>query len=652
MPSITQTPTKVDVNTSVVQIAATFDGAKSAVELLDQLMFQNPVFVYQADNQGAQQVKDIQAAQAALEAGTAATYCARLRPGWAAIDIDLDPRDFADKDEYGGYMTADETVLIIISHLAKWCDDRDIIWWERDSGGGTGRAHFMAAPATLWKALRAEANRLRKVLGLSGKQLDWRRVIRPNGAPHRSGNHGQLKETVACEVIGALKDNEWAGQIKANAYARPGATRRPWPKPKTTRQRKTVYVLRRSTTRRSLGDEGLDALLERIQTEDHSPGVALDRSASELGFTAGLKKYGYSEDQAWAIISDPSNKGFERTRSKGKTWWQRYAWPVACPSISRRETSSQARPDAPSIDYTKFVLPAAKALRNCWAEIDTRRRYSLDRVLAIVAEIATTYGPAPRPLALRMIRDDTGLDLHTISACLKQLCSLGLLQHHDRLSPGKYLLENETDAYTYSLNLDAIFSATDNPTPVSKTPLPPHREGEKLNPPPCLPSPCAAHWMDLPKGALSYCLDLLLATQSPTGKTRSTKLAVQRIADALIKAGILTSATTLSHAPSKPSKRAIDLWNSVRNQTAEERWEFRRGTMNWSRYRKTKPAQSTRPSTTSQAKTRPGNRGPHRQERTPLRKHPQGTNQLMLNLPVTGSKRALDLPLLTQRQRK
>src|SRR5690606_16036815 len=137
-----------------------------------------------------------------------------------------------------------------------------------------------------------------------------------------------------------------------------------------------------------------------------------DRSAVEFERTAAMRRAGFTESEAWTVVSDPLHAGFTRSRNRGRTWWRRYAWnDVAVGEVKprvRRRGPARTVWDGP-YEWERVVLPAARALRTLWHRWGTRRRHTIDQVLAVAADRYTRYGLDPQPLSLRGLVEDTGL---------------------------------------------------------------------------------------------------------------------------------------------------------------------------------------------------------------------------------------------------
>lgn len=426
---------------------------------LDAALIGGPYVLIDASNVGVGTASTPAKARAAIARGDggATTYAGRVRRGVTALDIDTtDPR-------LGGYL---------VEEITGWAHRRDLWSLAVPSGGGPGRWHVFVLPDRFSAELDQLIGLLRDERGLSGRQLDVRQIIRPLGAPHRTGRRRPPVTVTAADaerVEAALRrrgggvDRAGSGSVvsslAAMATARPG----------TVTARGAAAV----------------AALPVVIDDQGRP----DRSAREFELTRRLATAKERVENVWEAVKQLDGKSAER----GYRWWYEHLWSKVRPAVE-----AEVDELAP-VDLAPLVLPTMAANRHRWEHWETRRRHSLETVLWAVLERLTGRTGEWVPMSQRDIQLATGLHRQTITARLRDAVELEVLQQ--RQLPAR----------------DAADEWQTGTTAVSS-----------LNHPPVLTPPAPAWLPAEPAGSATAALDLQLARSY----TRPTSTRQRRLAQA------------------------------------------------------------------------------------------------------------------------
>lgn len=413
--------------------------------IVDRQLFVAPFFRLDAQNRKAGPSSTVFPTQlAAVSVGT-------VRPDAVAVDLDLDTDDESDW---------------VLHHLTHWCDDRAVFWAVRASGGGPGRTHFVAAPRLDGDraapfdrdALVHLVDELRAELGASRTQVDVRATLRLLSAPHRQGRErGGL-------ALSAGQPAQLMRTLQRPAVRR-CASATPEPGRLTTRQRSAVRLVHAGPT----------------------------RSETEWAIALMLKRGGASAGDAWVALTDHTIRAdLGHSEERGYAWFVTQMWERIHVEVPR----TSPRPGRRLYDWSRFALPAARAVRAFWGEIaSTQRRQSVEHVAVVAAARVGPSGLTGAPLPVRDLVEDTGLDAKTVREALAELRRQGILVRVRSFDPKRAASSSDE----YALKVPDTVLPSKNPTPRSST-------------------PSDAVWLALPRGCLTLYLTQLLtpsATRAP-----------------------------------------------------------------------------------------------------------------------------------------
>lgn len=397
-------------------------------------MFRSQYIKISTTNSGTP-VRTLEAAHAALAAGTAASAGGRLVEGLVGADIDTD-------DPVTGDACAET--------LVAWCVRMGLPYLVRESGRPGGR-HVIAAithktvPVNQWHQICLNLTR-------SGTTVDDRtgKVLRLLTAPHRLGYPSPVVScTLTPQTVKAaipFDPRKYRTSTPTRGVCKDGVTSR------KRRHSGTSQVPHHLATNSSAG------------THDHS------RSGREYGQACAMARRGYTARQAYSELCVPGSKTAER----GPKWFRRYLWLPAvtvvaaesgldetaawqraqsqCPTECRREGRTwwrglwqraldEARTDRPRRYRLQTDAPAdnngidtgqLEALRSGFhtainevlSRIDPRRRHS---VYAALYALAPALMSRKGSMSLRDISLRARIDLGTARRAITTAIEHGLL---------------------------------------------------------------------------------------------------------------------------------------------------------------------------------------------------------------------------------
>lgn len=495
------------------------DPVRAAV---DRKLFAGPYFLLDADNRKLADIESMEAAHAAVSDGKAASYVAHVRPGTAAVDLDLD---------------AEEDAEAVLHHLVLWCEDRSVWTHAEPSGGGSGRWHFLAVVGeNLADPFRSFVGSLREWHGHSAKEIDLREAIRPLAAPHRKS---------------------------------PEVSRPPLPRTALAGLPQAAAARSAVTGQRALLKDSRTAVTdpaERLNTQQLAAFRMIpfhgDRSYTEFQITRKLKEMGASFSAVWNALTDSTERPeLGHARQRGLAWFLRYFWDkIDAPKKPRDSYSKECI-------WNPVILGTSKAVRRNCGHLGKRQRNTAEHVAVVVAYHLSRKGLKAVPSSLRSLREDTGLDLKTIQKALDLLCRNNVLVKTEAY---RYGGGHEVVSDVYALHQDVTEEAGAlTTTPLLFTPSDPLWLG--------LPAGSintVLTLMHTPTGTLTP--SELAPSESPSSRQRSL---LERTISALSERKILTrkgDRLSIQQAPkiTRP-KAGLSRWRAIREQVRLERAAFR-----------------------------------------------------------------------------
>ncbi|WP_369021758.1 hypothetical protein [Paenarthrobacter ureafaciens] len=425
-----------------------------ALEKIDAHLFTGPYFRLDADNKKASQT--FETAARARKMYPRAVVVGNVRPGVVAVDVDLDDDDAAEA---------------ILYQLRTWCEDYAAWHTTRRSGGGTGRWHFIAIPPA-GQAVQLEelANALRDRSGYSGTDVDVRSTLRLLSSPHRKTGVIQALEDCPHELLAGL--------------------------PRTVHP----VVRRKSRPTTAVPAPDTDATLTRAQWAAFrsSPKLAT-RSHTEFEICRRLKGHGASPEAVWnALMTARSRSDIGHAKERNYAWFLINMWrKIRLVPASKEQRKGGRRRPADGYDWAAWALPMSANVRRLWSVWDGRHARTVEHVAIIAADRIGRSSDGRAPLPLRDLMEDTGRDIKTISAALRSLVDVGLLERVSRFS---YSADVSSASDVYALGKAYVAPQSLTPTPRSYTPR-------------------SALWLALGSSALSLLLTTLHAGTSLSLRT-------------------------------------------------------------------------------------------------------------------------------------
>lgn len=516
---------------------------------LDTLLFTDDAwFAIDAHNQRVPrvQIPTLQEGLALLGQGDVATLVGRLRPGVAAIDIDV----------------AGVTGDAITEQIAAWCRASRLWHLVRPSGGADGHHHVFIAgadPAAVVDMVATVRERWR----VSPKRVDLRTSIRPLSAPHRHhdptaglercaplGNLAEARRTFPRLVEGEPARAPRAARDEALPNQRDTRHQRPLPGPWET------YLA--------------TGAAPRIGGDDQS------RSAVELVCTGHMVRAGHTADTAWARIVQAHPSAMSRAK-ESKTRWLRYAWNRAV------ERDNQHR--AHSRTHDPVVAAAVHAARKrlsdlAWATTP-RARPTVLLVGHVLLDRALRASTLKVPCAERDLVLDTGIrDRKTIRKTLALLDgTVGDL--HRCFDPGR----RRRSSHEFSIETSTSEGVSEIPPPCVTHP---HAQAGPTQPWLALPRPAHALWRALAAThgtpqTLTAVTQAAHMTDTPTAdptpsQLRSAQTALRQLQAVGLAHCSASGDWTVGLDWSKPhSDNAIDAQLALVETIQQERADYRRG---------------------------------------------------------------------------
>lgn len=415
---------------SSVAVARTFLNVPAEVSVLGTLekidahLFTGPYFRLDADNKKSSQT--FETADQARKMYQRAVVVGNVRPGVVAVDIDLDE---------------DEAAEAILYQLKTWCEDHAAWHTTRRSGGGAGRWHFIAVPPAGQAAQLEElATALRVRSGYSGADVDVRSTLRLLSSPHRKTG-----------VIQALEDcpHELLSGLPRTARADARSIRRPAP---------------------DAPAPDADATLTRAQWAAFRSSPKLEtRSHTEFEICRRLKGSGASPEAVWnAFTTARSRSDIGHAKERDYAWFLINMWQkIRLVSAATEQRNDGRSRHADGYDWAAWALPMSANVRRLWSVWDGRHARTVEHVAIVAADRIGRSTEGRAPLPLRDLMEDTGRDIKTVSAALRSLVEVGLLERVSRFSYSADVA-SASDVYALGGAYDSPQSLT--PTPRSYTP--------------------------------------------------------------------------------------------------------------------------------------------------------------------------------------
>lgn len=388
--------------------------------------------------------------------GRVATLVGQLRPGVAAVDVDV-PGDLGD---------------LITSQIVDWLTARGLWHLTRPSGGAPGRAHIFCTHRSPtgydYRDLFAEyLAALAAEVGVRRGEVDLREAVRPLSAPHR---HTGATPRPHGDPARALED------LKTVLPEPPAAVG--WqPREKTTAnsQRDRTVAAGGSALRRGRLDVEWKAYLLWGEPPAKDPGAARgDRSLTGAGATLAMAWAGMDAATAWRAIREAHPKAMTKARSHGFTWWHKYVWGPAAQDVATY-TAHAGLPPAEEPAPAAGVLAAVAAARErlqayAWTQ-PKRSRPALLAVGHVLLDRMAREGELRVPCPERNLVLDAGIrDRKTIRRALRALNGPVGQLHTDSLSP----TDRATSSFEFEINPAPSQGGREIPPPVSHPP-----QGEK-----------------------------------------------------------------------------------------------------------------------------------------------------------------------------
>lgn len=418
---------------SSVAVARTFLNVPAEVSVLGTLekidahLFTGPYFRLDADNKKSSQT--FETAAQARKMYQRAVVVGNVRQGVVAVDIDLDE---------------DEAAEAILYQLKTWCEDHAAWHTTRRSGGGAGRWHFIAVPPAGHAAQLEElATALRVRSGYSGADVDVRSTLRLLSSPHRKTGVIQALEECPHELLAGLPET---------ARADAGSNRRPTP---------------------DAPAPAADAMLTRVQWAAFRTSPKLEtRSHTEFEICRRLKGSGASPEAVWnALTTARSRSDIGHARERNYAWFLINMWQkIRLVPATKEQRSGGRHGTADGYDWAVWALPMSANVRRVWSVWDGRHARTVEHVAIIAADRIGRSTDGRAPLPLRDLMEDTGRDIKTVSAALRSLVDVGLLERVSRFS---YSADVAAASDVYALGGAYETPQSLTPTPRSYTPRSP-----------------------------------------------------------------------------------------------------------------------------------------------------------------------------------
>lgn len=430
---------------------------------LDDALFETGAwFVIDAENRRVPgvSVASLPHGKSLIGQGRVATVVGRLRPGFAAIDVDVE-----------GVMGE-----AITEGLAAWCRDRGVWHVVRPSGGAAGRHHVVVATHGVEDDLAELVATTRIAWRVGRTKVDLRRDIRPLSCPHRrSGEVPRITGDSHAALASLWKLLETLPAPATPSRRRRGPARtstrrraRPQDAPGQTTAREgagEVRAPRRTRPRRPLEEKWATYLAmgkRPAWKRAHEPGVDATNSTWELMCTAAMLRAGWSHDEAWQAITRAHPDAMSHARAS-RTRWTRLVWRAVV-------DSDDAFTPTPTIDPSVWAATqqARERLRSCAWSLPVRQRTSVLVVGEVVLRRMETTNSLRVPVPERdLVLDTTIRDRKTIRAALRLLGrDVGTL-HRDSLE----LSRKASTSYEFEIT-PARGGVSEIPPPSFHTPLP------------------------------------------------------------------------------------------------------------------------------------------------------------------------------------
>lgn len=490
----------------------------------------------------------------------------------------------------------------VVEELAGWLVSRGRWHIVRPSGGGAGRWHLFCIPGSdRWKFQDLVAD-VRTAHGLTYRQVDRRRPIRPLSSPHRNGTNPLPLDL---ERLPALLAEARQLLRPALAPAPDTATKKPiGQRPRAVRAEQKlidrgrvvplVPLPRRRVPLAEAGPRGA-AFAAWFAGDGPAPQVGgqdLTRSALEKVATGELVRAGYDVKQAWAVIAAAHEDAMAHTRAdnRGRQWWIQYLWNKAvAEDTAYRRTAALDRGMVPESaiaapepenrgpesrsdglsgpewhrDPRMVVAAAREALRGLLRRFGPEPRHTRRAVLEAILDRMHWENSLTVQCPKRWLEEQTGLVGQTVLDSLKDWN--GLL---GRLLTDTYDVADRSSSHSWTLDpADLPEIPMSSFRPVSRTP--PGWIGSTL------PAPALSLWRELvstPPADLDpagWTLDALAQaaalTHSPTEEpTRTQRRRTRAHLQALVAVGLVEPA---------PSS---DRWQLVMDEPEDAETEDRR----------------------------------------------------------------------------
>lgn len=502
----------------------------------------------------------------------------------------------------------------VVEELAGWLVSRGRWHIVRPSGGAPGRWHLFCIPGSdRWKFKDLVAD-VRATHGLGGRQVDWRRPIRPLSSPHCNGTNPlplDLERLPALlaearELLRPAPAGKTSTATKEPVGQRTRAVRAEQKLTDRGRVVPLVPLPRRRVPLAEAGPRGA-AFAAWFAGDGPAPKVGgqdLTRSALEKVATGELVRAGYDVKQAWEVIAAAHENAMTHTRAdnRGRQWWIQYLWnkavaedtayrraaaldrgmipesAIAAPEPENRGPESRSDGlSAPSWHQNSRTVVAAarEALRDSLWGFGPEARHTMRVVMETLLDRMHWENTLTVPCPKRWLVEQTGLSGQTVLTCLKSWD--GVLGRR----------EETYDPADPSSSHSWVLTAGDLPEipesrfrPVSRTP--PGWVGSTL------PAPALSLWRELvstppadrdPHGwTLDDLAQAAALTHSPTeAPTPTQRRRARAHLEALVAVGLVEPSRSAAPDPTSAAPLVVpDRWQLVADDPEEAETEERR----------------------------------------------------------------------------
>lgn len=443
-----------------------------------------------------------------------ATIFGRLRPGFCAVDIDVQTRRLGES---------------IVEHIAGWCEARGMWHIVRPSGGAAGKHHiFIQRDLNDPDGFREMVEDLREQHDLPQKLVDPRIPMRPLTAPHRCG--GTPLPYGGREGIREL----WKTLPGVETLPR-RRRRKPMVKVDQALDAPSGALLSPARFRRNLPKEWAlyleEGTLPLLGGTDHSNSTYEARATKEMVIA------GFSAEEAWTRICNAHLTAMGKARSS-QTQWIRWVWNKAVrdyaeflkttPREPQDRTAAAPRPSTP---LAEDLVAARSAVWQLLWTVTPRRRDALFRVATAVLDRIERTGARQVPIPERDLVLDAGIaSRRTIRDAIAAIDGLLGTVIRDTWDPS----DRETSSFEFILRANWRRGLSEISPPSSHTPLPATTWAT-------LPRSAPRVWASLNTGGstIEEIAEVAALTDTPSGSlTVSQRRTLELVLKALSEAGL------------------------------------------------------------------------------------------------------------------